>query len=444
MFVQSMRGNIPMDDVVTQVREAVDTMHQRKMEAYRKGIDEAFKKPIAAASDVTFDVSHGTSVKGLRELTPARARPSTKNSPGEDVPALTEVDGVWLSESGENSLQYAGNKGEIIEVQIRAKPSEVAVLNFTDDQSVREALRSKPKVLRMIDRDEVLVLDKSAMKLKRRLTSEGDVLETFTDKGGRGPINFEKVAATAREGMGTGQFKGVTYDKSTAPVRQAINQRIKEWGKLDPAEYHTVEGMDALRKSIGDVLDSTPFNTPERRIANKAYFSVRKAIEAQAPGYGESYVGAITRRRTICVILRRPCPLGKTAATETALRKLQAVMRNDVTSIAYGQRARYAKELKGAGANLLDEALAGQAMNPWMPRSFGSRVAGLGSGVATAAGAINPAALPLVGAASPRMVGGAALRAGQGGRSLAEILARVPRGTGQAAFQGGRASGVAP
>ena len=302
MFAQSMRGNIPMDDVVTQAREAVGAMHQRKMKAYREGIAGAF--------------------------------------------------------------------------------SDTA------------------------------------------------------DK----PIDFAKVADTATTAMKSGTFKGVDISTSTSTIRKKLAERLSEWSDLDPAVYHTVEGMDALRKSVGDVLDSAPFGTPERRMAEQVYFATRKAVEAQAPGYGKvlaDYNQASNHLRD----LERALSVGKTAATETALRKLQAVMRNDVTS-AYGQRARYANELKGAGAGLLDEALAGQSLNPWMPRSFGSRVAGLGSGVATAAGAINPAALPLVGMASPRMVGGAAYRAGQGSRTLAELMSMVPRGTGQAAFQTGRAAGV--
>ena len=302
MFAQSMRGNIPMDDVVTQAREAVGAMHQRKMQSYKEGIAGAFADT--------------------------------------------------------------------------------------------------------------------------------------ADK----PINFGKVAETATEAMKSGTFKGVDISTSTSAIRKKLAERLSQWSELDPAQYHTVEGMDALRKSIGDVLDSAPFGTPERRMAEQVYFATRKAVEAQAPGYGKvlsDYNQASNHLRD----LERALSVGKTAATETALRKLQAVMRNDVTS-AYGQRARYASELKGAGAGLLDEALAGQSLNPWMPRSFGSRVAGLGSGVATAAGAINPAALPLVGMASPRMVGGAAYRAGQGAQTLADLLAKVPRGTGQAAFQAGRAGGI--
>ena len=37
MFAQSMRGKVPLDDVVEQAREALGTMHQRKMEALPRG-----------------------------------------------------------------------------------------------------------------------------------------------------------------------------------------------------------------------------------------------------------------------------------------------------------------------------------------------------------------------------------------------------------------------
>ena len=336
MFVQSMRGNIPMEDVVTQAREAVGAMHKRKMDTYREGLGQVFSdRP---------------------EVAPKPPRVVTERRQS----AILGPDG---------------------------KPTTVTT--------------------------------------KREIHRGNDL---------------SKIDGAVKQILDQGAFKGVDISKSTAAMRKNIKGVMAEWKKLDPAEFHSVEGMDAMRKSIGDLVDSAPFGTPERRLANQAYFTVRKTIEAQAPGYGKvmsEYNQASTHLRD----LEKALSLGKTAATETALRKLQAVMRNDVTS-AYGQRARYAGELKGAGAGLLDEALAGQSLNPWMPRSMGSRVAGLGSGVATAAGAINPAALPLVGMASPRMVGGAAYRAGQGGQSLAELLSRVPRGTGQAAFQAGRAAGV--
>ena len=88
--------------------------------------------------------------------------------------------------------------------------------------------------------------------------------------------------------------------------------------------------MDALRKSIGDVVDSAPYNTPERRLADQVYFAVRKSIEAQAPGYGKVLKNYHEASKSL-KNLEQGLSLGKTAMSETALRKLQAVMRNDVT-----------------------------------------------------------------------------------------------------------------
>ena len=171
--------------------------------------------------------------------------------------------------------------------------------------------------------------------------------ESFKDTATK-PINFDKVLETAIKPMDQGRFKGVDISESTAAVRTKLKTRLDQWKALDPAEFHTVEGMDALRKSIGDVVDSAPYGTPERRLANKVYFSVRKAVEAQAPGYGKvlkNYHEASQHLKD----LERALSLGKSAATETALRKLQAVMRNDVTS-AFGKRGEYAGELAEAGA----------------------------------------------------------------------------------------------
>ena len=225
------------------------------------------------------------------------------------------------------------------------------------------------------------------------------------------PIDFGKISKTVKRAMSGRRFKGVDINRSTAKLSVEIQARLDEWASLKPSKYHTVEGMDAFRKSIGDIRDSTEYGTPSRGLADKVYFAVRKSIEAEAPEYGKvlsEYHQASTHLRN----LERSLSLGHNAAVETSLRKLQAVMRNDVTS-AYGKRAEYARDLKGAGATKLDAMLAGQALQTWMPRALASRVGSLGTGAAGVSGMISPYALPLVAAASPRIVGMGAYRAGQ-------------------------------
>ena len=62
---------------------------------------------------------------------------------------------------------------------------------------------------------------------------------------------------------------------------------------------------------------------------------------------------------------------------DTSLRKLQSVLRNNV-STNYGNRTELAKYLVNSGAPHLMEALAGQAANAWVPRGLAQLGARLG------------------------------------------------------------------
>ena len=257
------------------------------------------------------------------------------------------------------------------------------------------------------------------------------------------PISFKEVRDKVDKSLAGGAFKGRDISKSTAKTREAIKAQLDEWEALDPKEFHTVEGMDALRKSIGDVLDSTEYGSPARKVANQSYFVIRKAIEDQAPGYGkvlEEYHLASKHLKD----LEQSLSLGNKSGTETALRKLQAVMRDDVTS-AYGKRAEYAEELKKAGGTGIEEKLAGQALQPYAPRGLRGYITGglAGSAAMGAAPGMLPVALA---AGSPRLVGSAAYRLGQGGRTLSRMARPMERGNLRRAagpgYQIGRAGRV--
>ena len=239
------------------------------------------------------------------------------------------------------------------------------------------------------------------------------------------PISFKEIKDKIGKSLEGGTFKGRDISKSTAKAREAIKAQLDEWESLDPKEFHTVEGMDAFRKSIGDILDSTEYGSPARKVANQSYFAVRKAIEDQAPGYGkvlEEYHLASKHLGD----LEQALSLGKKSGTETALRKLQAVMRDDVTS-AYGKRAEYADELKKAGATGIEEKLAGQALQPYAPRGLRGYITGGVAGGAAVGAA--PGMLPVaLAAGSPRLVGAAAHGLGQGRRTLSRMARPMGRG----------------
>ena len=243
---------------------------------------------------------------------------------------------------------------------------------------------------------------------------------------------------------GIGSFKGKDLSPSTAGVREQIRAHVEDWKTSDPAEFHTVEGLDALKRAIGDVRDSTQPRTPERVVADRMYQAVRGEITKQAPEYAkvmQDYAQASDLLKDI----ERSLSLGEKANTETAIRKLQAIMRNDVSS-AYGKRGDYAKALEAAGATGLSEQMAGQAMSSMLPR--GLRGGAVGTTAVGGAGAsmVDPSFLlpaATIGAvSSPRLVGElahAAGRASQPATALSRALSKhVPSGAGLGGYQAGR------
>ena len=261
-------------------------------------------------------------------------------------------------------------------------------------------------------------------------------------------LDFGKVDKALSDITEVKTFKGRSISKSTNDIRQRIAADIDEWRALDPAEYHTVEGFDALKQSVGDILDSTQYGTPEWRVANEAYQAVKQTITDQAPGYAK-VMGDYTQATELLKEMQGELSLGKGKSAATALRKLQAIIRNDVSS-AYGRRAELGGMLEDAGATGLTEKLAGQSMSSPIPRGFGniSGAAGVGG---MGYGAVNPAmiipAAGLVAASSPRLVGEVAHASGRavspGVKAARSIARHIPQEAGLAAFQMGRASSVA-
>ena len=297
----------------------------------------------------------------------------------------------------------------------------------------REAMRGN------LPLEEVVEEAQSAMKVlreQRTFAYRADMMALSKDKSvlGFGPIN---VALRKIDGMQT--FKGVSLSPSTNAIRKRIGKTVAKWKKRDPAEYHTPEGMDALKKQIGDIRDNTAFGTPERAVASTAYDAIRKVIIAQAPEYGKTMRAYEQATRQINNITQS-LSLGEKALPETALRKLQSIMRNEVSS-AFGKRAEYGKVLEEAGATGLMPALAGQAMSAKLPRGM-SRAVGAGAGATGLA--VNPMMLGALPFMSPRLVGEAVHGAARAAAPVTNMVRgagrRLPQGAGLAAFQTGRAS----
>jgi hypothetical protein len=226
-------------------------------------------------------------------------------------------------------------------------------------------------------------------------------------------IDFAPIDQAVASLQSMGNYKGQVINKNSSGVVDEISGLVNQWKSLDPAEFHTPEGLDALKQAISDIRDTTQFGTAARKSADTAYNAVKGEIVSQAPTYSKVMKDYSQASETLSEV-ERALSLGNKAAADTSMRKLQSLMRNNVNT-NFGNRVELAKTLESNGAEILP-AVAGQAMNTWTPRGIQGAVIGGAGGM----GAImNPSTLLALPFTSPRLVGEAAYGLGAVNRGIA-------------------------
>lgn len=225
-------------------------------------------------------------------------------------------------------------------------------------------------------------------------------------------IDFAPIDKAVASLKSMGNYKGQVINKNAAGAVDEISDLVSQWKGLNPKEFHTPEGLDALKQAIGDMRDATQFGTPARKAADTAYNAVKAEINAQAPTYAKVMKDYTQASETLKEV-ERALSLGNKAAADTSMRKLQSLMRNNVNT-NYGNRLGLANTLESNGAEILP-AVAGQAMSSLTPRGL-QGVAATGAGLA---GFANPATLAALPFTSPRLVGEMAYGLGAANRGIA-------------------------
>ena len=235
-------------------------------------------------------------------------------------------------------------------------------------------------------------------------------------KADKSILDLSGIDAAANKASQIGTYKGQITNPKAAEALQEARAAIDEWKSLDPAEFHTPEGLDALKQRIGGVLESIPFEQKQARTAvGDVYNAIKGEIVKQAPEYSKAmkqYSDASEQIKEI----ERALSLGNKSAADTSMRKLQSLMRNNANT-NYGYRTNLAQQLEQSGGREMMPALAGQALNEWTPRGIQRATAGPGALLAYGVGGAPLAAADLA-ASSPRLVGEAAYKSGQLAKSL--------------------------
>lgn len=244
-------------------------------------------------------------------------------------------------------------------------------------------------------------------------------------------IDFAPIDSAVSSLKSMGNYKGQVINKNASGTVDEIADLVGQWKALDPSEFHTPEGLDALKQAISDIRDTTQLGTAARKAADTAYNAVKGQITQQAPTYAKVMKDYSEASELVKEIERSLVGSQKTAA-DTAMRKLQSLMRNNVNT-NYGNRLDLAKTLENKGADILP-AVAGQSMSSVTPRGLqGLSASGIaGAGLMTS----NPMALAALPLTSPRLVGEAAYGLGALNRGIGSGVASSRNQLIQALSQG--------
>lgn len=214
-------------------------------------------------------------------------------------------------------------------------------------------------------------------------------------------------------------YKG--FDKADNATRNALERVDDVLSDFEKKPYaHDVLGLDALKQRIQDIV----FPAEQRsanRIVGQVANNIKSEINKQSPEYAKIMQDYASASDEINELSKSLLGSGRRINTATALGKLQRAYRNNAqTSYARGQSL---IDKLDDEAQSVKDALAGQALNSYLPRGgLGGSLGGL-AGVATVTH--NPHALLAMPFFSPRLMGNAAYYAGRGTTYLKPLSDRL-------------------
>ncbi len=384
----------------------------------RYGSTEGFKNalatdPVGIASDVSALASGGATLAGKAGLVGTSNALSTAAKMTNPLTPVIAVGSKVAPIAGNAIATAIGNMGTHTGAETIKQAFKSGREGGASAQSMADNMRGNVPMQAVLDDAKANLQEMARAKSEAYRTGMAGV------SADQSVLNFggiDKAVKAAKEDV---HFGDQVKNAKGAAVQQAIADEIANWKSLDPAKYHTPEGLDALKQKIGGIVDSIPFEEKvATRVGTKMYNAVKDEITKQAPVYADTMKGYADATEQIREI-ERALSLGKKASVDTAMRKLQSLTRNNVNT-NYGNRLDLAQQLEQQGGRELMPALAGQALSSWTPRGIGGAMAG-GTGMAGYAMGGPGLAIPVLAAQSPRLMGEAALATGKGARMASNV-----------------------
>jgi hypothetical protein len=260
------------------------------------------------------------------------------------------------------------------------------------------------------------------MKAEKNANYRSGMVDITNDKS---ILSFDDIDEAIKNAKTKGSYEGRPTNQKTLDAVNDAEAAVKEWKNDNPNKFHTPEGLDNLKQRIGSILEDLPYDSQSRVAINDIYHATKNTIQKQAPTYAdvmENYSKAAEQINDI----KSALSLNKKASADTSLKKLQSILRDDVSS-SFGHRKQMAEKLVESGAKDLIPALSGQALSSFKPRGMLGNLE-MAGGLAYLFS--NPAALgsALMAApiAMPRVVGEAAYAYGKGKGATKKLGQKIP------------------
>lgn len=234
-------------------------------------------------------------------------------------------------------------------------------------------------------------------------------------------LAFDKIDDALGRANKIGKYGTQTTNQRASDAVQEVQKIVNNWKNLDPAIYHTPEGMDALKKQIYSVMEDLPFEqATARKAVGEVYGAVRREIARQAPIY-DKVMRDYNKGSELMSEIRKTFSATGKASADTQMRKLQSLMRNNVQT-NYGNRQRLMDILEQQGGAEIMPSLAGQALSSPVPRGLANKGAEL---MTLGASFYNPALIGAIPFQTPRLVGEAVYGAGKAARPVVNLANSV-------------------
>lgn len=397
-FIDANEINLPASQRAVKTADAIGSMYKKDYGTAQGFRNKLATDPLGVASDAATVLSGGAAgaskIPGFGGVASAMRTTSNAINP---INAAARAVGYVAPKVGNLTANVIGNFGTHTGGETIKQAFKAGVDGGDNAADFIGNMRGTTPMSDVLDKAKANISEMVRQKTSAYKTGMADVSK---DKAILDFSNIDKSVVDAGSAI---KFKGQIKDTAAAQVQQKIADAIAEWKRLDPAEYHTPEGLDALKQQIGGIVETIPFEQKTAgMVGKKIYNSVKDEITKQAPTYAETMKGYSEASDQIREI-ERALSQGNKASADTALRKLQSVMRNNANT-NYGNRMDLVKQLENVGGNQMLPSLAGQALSGIQPRGLQGLVSsGLGMGGYMLGGA--PVAAGTLAVQSPRLMG---------------------------------------